>query len=394
MLREMARNDDLPQELRRFVAPEFVFGVGARELAGACASHLGARHLLVVTDKGTAAAGWVGHALASLEAGGLGWSVFSSVSPNPRTYQVMEGAEAYLSTGADGLLAVGGGSPMDCAKGIGIVVSHRRPIEDFEGVDRLETSLPPLICIPTTAGSSADISQFAILSNEKERRKIAVISKGLVPELSLVDPLCTTTMDPFLTACTGLDALTHAIEAFVSSGHSPFTDLHALEAIRLVFRHLPEAVEHPQELSSRTGMALASLQAGLAFSNASLGAVHAMAHVLGGRFDLPHGECNALLLEHVVAFNFSAVPERYRRVAETLGVATGNLPPEEVSRRLRERISALRLAVGVSKTLGDLGISRDELPDLAQDTLRDACVVTNPRVPTPQDLVEIYARAF
>ena len=283
---------------------------------------------------------------------------------------------------------------MDCAKGIGIVVSHRRPIEDFEGVDRLETSLPPLICIPTTAGSSADISQFAILSNEKERRKIAVISKGLVPDLSLVDPLCTTTMDPFLTACTGLDALTHAIEAFVSSGHSPFTDLHALEAIRLVFRHLPEAVEHPQELRSRTGMALASLQAGLAFSNASLGAVHAMAHVLGGRFDLPHGECNALLLEHVVAFNFSAVPERYRRVAEALGVATGDLPPEEVSRRLRERISALRLAVGVSKTLGDLGISRDELPELAQDTLRDACVVTNPRIPTPQDLVEIYARAF
>ncbi len=394
MVRDASRNDDIPQELRRFVAPEFVFGAGARELAGGCAAHLGARHLLVVTDEGTEAAGWVDDALASLNAAGLGWSVFDAVSPNPRTYQVTQGAAQYRASGADALLAVGGGSPMDCAKGIGVVVAHQRPIEAFEGVDRVDTSLPPLICIPTTAGSSADISQFAILSNEAEQRKIAVISKGLVPDLSLVDPLCTTTMDPFLTACTGLDALTHAMEAFVSSGHSPFTDLHALEAMRLVCRHLPDAVDHPRDMASRTGMALASLQAGLAFSNASLGAVHAMAHVLGGRFDLPHGECNALLLEHVVHFNFSAVPHRYRRVAEALGVATNSLSFEEVSRELSERLRALRLRVGVSKTLGDLGISRDTLPELARDALRDACIVTNPRVPSPQDLEDIYARAL
>ena len=278
------------------------------------------RRALVVSDPGVQKAGWVESLLVTLTEAGIETVLTTEVSPNPRATEVMPGATLYTAEHCDGIVAIGGGSVMDYAKGIGIVASNRRPIEEFEGVDAVEKPCPPLICIPTTAGTSADVSQFAIIRHPVDAVKIAIISKAVVPDLVLIDPETTTTMDPFLTACTGIDAMVHAFEAFVSVAASPITDLHALEAIRLVRANLVGATRDPGNQDLRGAVMQGSLQAGLAFSNASLGAVHAMAHSLGGWLDLPHGECNALLLEHVVAFNFPKATERYLQIGEALGL--------------------------------------------------------------------------
>ncbi len=214
----------------------------------------------------------------------------------------------------------GGGSPLDCAKGIGILASGGWHILDFEGVDQVMAPIPPLICIPTTGGSSADVSQFAIITNTQARVKFAIISKAVVPDVALIDPETLLTMSPRLGAATAVDALVHAIEAYVSNAHSLITDVHSLEGVRLITGNLSEMMSRPEDIEVRTKIMLGSLEAGLAFSNASLGATHAMAHSLGGLLDLPHGECNAMLLNHVIAFNHPAAEVRYQAVAEAMGL--------------------------------------------------------------------------
>ncbi len=236
------------QELRKFVAPEFVFGPGSLSLVGRYAINFGAQKVLVVTDPGVIAAGWSGKIIDTLDAAGITSVVFSAISPNPRDEEVMAGAEFYRNNECDVIVAVGGGSVMDCAKGIGIVSSNHKNILQFEGIDNVTVPGPPLICIPTTAGTSADVSQFAIINNVQERVKIAIISKTVVPDVALIDPATTLTMDSFLTACTGLDALVHAIEAFVSSAHSPIFDIHALEAIRLIRTNLLDVLTNPADI--------------------------------------------------------------------------------------------------------------------------------------------------
>lgn len=379
--------------LRKFVAPEIVFGASARALAGRYARNLGARKVLVVTDPGVTAAGWVGQLESSLESEGLPYAVFSEVSSNPLAEQVMAGAELYRAHDCNAIVAVGGGSPMDCAKGIGIASSNGEHILKFEGADRVPCPGPPLICIPTTAGSSADVSQFAIISDTQRRVKIAIISKTMVPDVALIDPVTTTTMDPYLTACTGLDALTHAVEAYVSNASSAITDMHALEAVRLVSENLVAATEQPDDLAVRGRMALASLHAGLAFSNASLGAVHAMAHSLGGLLDLAHGECNAILLGHVVAYNFASAAERYRRVAQTMGLEVPE-DPDAAKAVLLGELTRLRQAAGVSRTLGEVGMTAEDIGVLARNAMKDPCMVTNPCRPTCRDIEETYESAL
>lgn len=379
-------------ELRKFVAPEFVFGQGARHLAGRYARNLGARRVLVVSDPGVAAAGWAAEVTASLTEAGLPYVVYSAVSPNPRAEEVMQGAKVYLSEGCDAIVAVGGGSPIDCAKGIGIVSTSGRNILEFEGVDRIKDPMPPLICIPTTAGTSADVSQFAIILDPDEQTKIAIISKAVVPDVALIDPEPLTTMDAYLTACTGMDALVHAIEALVSTASSPVTDLHAIEAIRLISSNLLKSINNPSDIEVRTKVMLGSLEAGLAFSNASLGGVHAMAHSLGGLLDLPHGECNAILLEHVMAYNFVAVEARYRRVGEALGLDLHGVA--DCERAVLSEIKHIKAAVGITRRLGELGVKGSDVGALARKALRDACIVTNPRKPGQRDLEVIYEEAL
>lgn len=380
--------------LRKFVAPEIIFGEGSRHAVANYAQTFGAERILLVSDPGVVAAGWVAEVEADLAAAGIDCRRFTAVSPNPRVEEVMAGAEVYRDHACQAIVAIGGGSPMDCAKGIGIVVAHDGHILDFEGVDTLRVPIPPLIFIPSTAGTSADISQFAILSDQSRRLKLSIVSKSVVPDVSLIDPAVTLTMTPFLTACTGIDALVHAIEAFVSTGSGPLTDAHALEAMRLINGHLVALVANPGDIELRAQVMLGSMQAGLAFSNAILGAVHAMSHSLGGFLDLPHGLCNSMLLEHVVAYNFEATPERFMRVAETLGIDCRGLTQRQVKQRLVAHLGELKHAVGLSGRLGEMGVGSSDVPLLTRHAMQDPCILTNPRRSSQRDVAVVYEEAL
>ncbi len=383
-----------PHELCKFVAPEVVFGVGARRLAGQCAANFGAQRALLVTDPGVIGAGWAAEVQQALAESGVAYSLFSGISPNPRAEEMMAGAEHYRQHACDVIVAIGGGSVVDCAKGIGIVSSNRRHILEFEGVDNVAEPMSPVICVPTTGGTSADVSQFVIVTDLELRTKIAIISKSVVPDVSLVDPETLTTMDPFLTACTGMDAIVHAMEAFVSNAHSPLTDIHALQAIRLIYPNLASCLRDPANVEFRTPVMLGSLEAGLAFSNASLGAVHAMAHSLGGYLDLPHGECNTMLLRHVAAFNFESASERYEQVGLAMGLELRGLRTSQKQAAILAAIESLRAELGVTGTLASRGVKGSDVSTLAEQALCDACLVTNPRRPNRRDLEVIYEEAL
>jgi alcohol dehydrogenase len=381
-------------ELRKFVAPEFVFGAGSFDLVGRYARNFGGKKVMVVADQGVIDAGWCAQVIANLEEEDIDCRIFSAISQNPRAEEVMAGAAFYAENSCDVLVAVGGGSVMDCAKGIGIAATNHRNIVDFEGIDKVPVPGPPLICIPTTAGTSADVSQFAIISNLARHCKIAIISKTMVPDVALIDPAVTLTMDNYLTACTGMDALVHAIEAYVSTASSPLIDLHALEAIRLINTYLPAVMEQPDDLELRGWVMLGSLEAGLAFSNASLGAVHAMAHSLGGLFDLAHGECNAILLEPVIAYNFQEAANRYKKIGEALGLELNRRTPREVQAAILKHIRCLREKIGIHSTLAARGVTTSDITELARNALQDPCMVTNPRMPNLHDIEEIYEKAL
>lgn len=381
-------------EMRKFVAPEFIFGVGSRHRVGYYASRLSARRVLIVTDPGVIAAGWLGDVQTALDEAGISYVVFDAVTPNPKDYEVMAGAALYAHERCDVIVALGGGSVMDCAKAIGIVHANGEDIRAFEGVDCVDIPGPPLVCIPTTSGTSADISQFCIIINSPERYKMAIISKTMVPDVALIDPETTLTMPAYLTASTGLDALTHAIEAYVSTASSPVVDVHALAAIGLVWENLEQAVMHRDDLAARENMSLGSLQAGMAFSNASLGAVHAMAHSLGGYLDLPHGECNALLLEHVIRFNMESASTRYRRIGEIMGIDMRGMNEQVCAQKITAALADLRQRIGIVDSLASRGVRGADIPDLARYAVDDACLVTNPRRATIADIKVIYGEAL
>ncbi|MFL0807315.1 MAG: iron-containing alcohol dehydrogenase [Oceanobacter sp.] len=386
-------NNDLPT-LRKFVAPEIIFGNGARHTVGNFARNFGAQKVLIVTDPGVVKAGWVADVEHSLQEIGIRYCVYTKVSPNPRAEEVMIGANLYHEEGCNVIIAVGGGSPMDCAKGIGIVSTNRRHILDFEGVDQITAPIPPLIFIPTTAGTSADVSQFAIISDQQSRMKISIISKALVPDVSLIDPETTLSMDPFLSACTGIDAMVHAIEAFVSTASGPLTDVHALEAIRLVSNNLPALIANPNDVKLREQLMLASLKAGLAFSNAILGAVHAMSHSLGGYLDLPHGLCNSILVERVIDYNFDHAQDRFKVIAETLGIDTRGMSQQTIRAQLTNNVRQLKSSVGLTHSLGEAGVSLSDIPELSGKALTDPCILTNPRKSNKRDMEVVYEEAL
>ncbi len=380
--------------LRKFVAPEFVFGNGAIDLTPNYINNLGAGKVLLITDIKIMELPWYKKIKKSLTDLNIKHSLFTQITPNPRDFESIAGAEIFLSTGCDTIVALGGGSVLDCAKGIGILVSNGGKINDYEGVDRIYEPIPPLICIPTTAGTSADVSQFAIILDPEEKIKRAIISKTIVPDVSLIDPQTLTSMDSYLTACTGIDALVHAIEAFVSNASSPITDIHALNAIRLINDYLIKSIKNPENLTFRTAVMQGSLEAGLAFSNASLGAVHAMAHSLGGLLDLPHGECNAILLDHVISYNYESAPERYTEICKIIKLPVGGLTNNEIKKTLTGHIDNLKKEAGIRKTLSDNGLKKTDIQALAQNSMKDPCIVTNPRKPALRDIEVIYEEAL
>lgn len=381
-------------ELRKFVAPEYIFGIDARQLAAGYCKKLGAEKVFIATDAGIRATPWLAELENSLREERIKFFTYDNISPNPRDYEVVEGSQRYEEQRCKLIIAIGGGSVMDCAKGIGILATNTKAIHCFEGIDKIRKPTPPLICIPTTAGTSADVSQFAIINNTKERYKMAIVSKALVPDVALIDPFVLQTMDSYLTACTGIDALCHAMEAYVSNANSSFTDLFALEAIRLVNNNLSTCIESPMDMQARGKMMLGSLYAGLAFSNASLGCVHSLAHSLGGYLDLPHGECNAILLPHVVNYNFGEAADRYKRIAETLGLPVAGTRENEVRKTLFKHLVEMKESMGIRHTLEDKGVSRDITSSLAAKAINDPCNATNPREPNAGDLQTIYNEAL
>ena len=380
-------------ELRKFVIPEIITGVDAGLLIGRYLGHFGANKPMVVTDKGVRKLEWFQKIEEEIRNHVKSYIIFDDVTPNPKDMEVMAGASLFLDQRCDLVIAVGCGSPMDCAKGISIVTTNGGFILDYEGVDEVELPGPPLICIPTTAGTSADVSQFAIILDTSEMVKIAIISKKVVPDLALIDPIPLMDMDPYLTACTGMDALTHAIEAYVSNAQSILTDIHALEAIKFIAENIGEAVSEHRTIETMCRMMFGSIEAGLAFSNASLGAVHAMAHSLGGLYDLPHGECNSILLGHVIEANFDSAPHRYRKIAEQMNISIRGLTDSKVKTSLLDRINHMREDIGIPPYI----ILENEDADvdrLAENALNDPCMVTNPRILGKDEVKGIYERVI
>lgn len=381
-------------ELRKFLAPEFVFGPNSLRLVGSYAKTFALKRVMIATDSGVRNAGWLEFVINSLEAEGIEYYIFDTISPNPRDYEVELGAKAYSDEFCDGIIALGGGSVLDCAKGIGILAANRRNIMDFEGVNKVVFPMPPLICIPTTGGTSADVSQFAIINNSTDKYKMAIISKAVVPDLALIDPETLTTMDSYLTACTGIDALSHAFEAYASLGASSITDLFALEAVRLITDNLEKSIKQPDNLELRSRIMMASLQAGLAFSNASLGCIHSMAHSLGGYSDLAHGECNAILIDRIVDYNYDTVPTRYDDLAQAMGRTHTCNDTKSKKSELIIRIEDLKLSVGIKSRLTEKGITISDIPILASKAIKDPCNATNPKRPTLGDLETLYREAM
>jgi alcohol dehydrogenase class IV len=385
-------------ELRKFVAPEIITGYEASLLVGRYLNHFASKRPMIVTDANVIKYEWFQQIINSVNESVEDYVLYTEVTVNPKDYEAMKGAEVFLSKGCDLIIAIGGGSPMDCAKCISIVSTNGGHILDYEGVDVINLPGPPLICIPTTAGTSADVSQFAIINDDVEQLKKAIISKKVVPDLALIDPVPLMTMDFYLTACTGMDALTHAIEAYVSNAQSSITDVHALEAIKLIHHHIFDACSQNRTIETMYQMMMASLSAGLAFSNASLGAVHALAHSLGGRLNLPHGECNSILLDRVIELNYESAKERYDTIAQILGIDTSS--PDGSKDGLIQYIQHMRHQINIqnqivlSEFAGKKESREKLLHELVIGAMNDPCMVTNPKELSYDEVRNIYEQIF
>lgn len=381
-------------EPRKFVAPEIIFGSGVLDMIGRYALGYQSRHVLLVTDAGVRAAGWTQKAEASLQRADRRYSIFDSLTPNPKDYEIMAGADYYLRQRCDLIVAVGGGSVIDCAKGIGFVASNRRNILYLEDPVEAPAPRPPLICAPTTCSSGADVTQYCVPLDSRQRRKLTLINRQLVPDLTLVDAgVLSTLSDQFVAAC-GADILVHALEAYVSNAGSPITDMHALQAARLLAEHLPEEVKQPGDCRHREGLMLACEYAGLAFSNAGLGLIHAAAHTIGAFLDLAHTESLPTFIRAVVQYNYEAAEERYLEFGRALGLTYDGMDRSERKDAFLDRISGLIDHMGSGSSLKSLGIRGENVGRITQNILNDACVATNPREPTFEDVEQLLLALF
>ncbi|SNS04707.1 Alcohol dehydrogenase, class IV [Geodermatophilus saharensis] len=378
----------------KYLVPEVVFGWGALSEAGFAARRLGARRPFVVTDAGLVEAGWLAELAGHLDDAGLRPTVWTGLTPNPKDHEVAEGVQRYRESGCDVVVGLGGGSVIDAAKAVAVVASNGGSILDYEGVDRVTTAIPPTVMCPSTAGTGADVSQFAVVTDTTRRLKATLIGRVLVPDISLTDPRLLTTMPEDLAAATGLDALTHGIEAFVSRASGPLTDVHALHAVELICGSLRRTLTAPGDTAATTRMAQASLEAGMAFTNAILGATHAMSHQVGGLLDVPHGVVNGVLLPHVIRFNARAVPERFLPVARAMGVDVTGLSGEEAAEEAAGVVTRLAAQLGCPSRLGPLGVREADVERLATTTLGDACLSTNPRDADRAEIAELFRAAL
>ncbi|MGO4998351.1 L-threonine dehydrogenase [Oceanisphaera sp. W20_SRM_FM3] len=371
-----------------------LIGAGAAEQAVSNLSQLGFKHALIVTDKPLVDLGYAGDLQQKLAKQDIQASIFSEVQANPTTGNVEAGLVQLRAQQCDFVISLGGGSPHDCAKGIALVASNGGDIRDYEGVDRSAKPQLPLVAINTTAGTASEVTRFCIITDEKTHIKMAIVDKNVTPIMSVNDPLLMKNMPKSLTAATGMDALTHAVEAYVSTAANPITDTCALKAVTLISQYLVRAVNDGTDMEAREQMAYAQLLAGMAFNNASLGYVHAMAHQLGGFYDLPHGVCNAILLPHVQRFNSSVASARQTDIAAAMGVEVKDLSFEQGAKQCIEAIVKLSEQVGIQVGLGSLGVKEADFATLASNAMKDACAITNPIQPDHQEVVAMFKAAM
>ncbi|MGC8482308.1 MAG: iron-containing alcohol dehydrogenase [Thermodesulfobium sp.] len=378
--------------ISKFVAPEFIFGTDSIDYVKRYIKNFSLTSPIVITDSGVLKVGWAKNIFKQLEEININYCIFENITENPKDYEVEEIAKVIRNCDCDSIIAVGGGSVIDAAKAAGIMCTNPGSIRDYEGIDKIVHPMPPIICVPTTCGSSADVSQFAIITNTDEKYKMAIVSKSLIPDISIIDPKTMTTLPKELLIATSLDALTHAVESYVSLGSSPITDMFALKAINLIFETLPKAAKDPKNINYLEDLMLASLMAGMAFSNASLGMVHAIAHSIGGYKDIRHGTCNAILLDSVIGFNYPYAAYRYDKISESLGYDLKNLKEEDRKKLLIESVIDLKNKIGFNITLKDLQLKKGEIDIISRHAVNDPCMLTNPVIPTLEEVKEFIER--
>jgi len=384
---------DLTRLSRYSMESRIIAGLHASSVTGEEVARLGGGKVLIVTDKGVLGAGLVEPVTDSLAAQGVQFAVYDEVQPNPTLEVVDNGFHKLQEEGCDSVVALGGGSSIDAAKIIAVLATNGGSALDYEGPNKFKKLPAPLLAIPTTCGTGAEVSHGAVVTDPKRRIKTIVAGDAIRPKTVILDPALLKTLPAFVTAPTGLDALTHAIESYVSLTANPFTETFALGAIELIGQNLRVAVAN-NDLEALMNMLVASTMAGMAFSNSRLGILHAMTDILGGMYDVPHGMACAILLPPVMEFNLIGSPSKFAQIAAALGEAVEELTVLEAATCAVDAVVDLIHDVGLSKRLGDIGVEEDELPEVAEAAMNSVHIACNPRRPTVQDLVSILRQAY
>ncbi|MDE6628339.1 MAG: lactaldehyde reductase [Muribaculaceae bacterium] len=379
--------------IHRFILNEVsYFGPGSRKEMITELKRMGARKAMVVTDPGLLKFGVAKMVTEVMDEAGFPYSIFSEVKPNPTVSNVKAGLQAFAEADADVLVAIGGGSAMDTAKAIGIVARNPEfaDIVSLEGCAPTRNKCVPIIALPTTAGTAAETTINYVIIDEEKQKKMVCVDPNDIPAVAIIDAELMYSLPRSLTAATGMDALTHAIEGYITKGAWEMSDMFELEAIRMIHRHLAKAVNNPTDAEARSGMALAQYIAGMAFSNVGLGLVHGMAHPMGSLFDVPHGVANALLLPTVMEFNTCAAEAKYRHIAEAMGVATAGMTDKEAAAAACKAVKDLAIEVGIPQHLSELGIKESDIDRLSEQAAEDVCTPGNPREVTLEDIKALY----
>ncbi len=384
--------------LSRFSFPtRIVFGPGALCELGSEANLLGIERPLLVTDRGVVACGLAESVVSVSRQAGLVPQLFDGVDPNPVEKNVLDGLEAYRRGNCDGVIGLGGGSALDTAKAIRLVVTHSFPLEQYDdqldGSARITASVPPMIAIATTAGTGSEVGRSTVIILKSNDRKTVIFSPHLMPNVALADPELTLGMPPKITAGTGLDALTHNVEAYLALGYHPLCDAIALQGAKLAVQNLVRAVHNGKDLEARSNMMMAAMMGAMAFQK-GLGAVHSLAHPLSSVANLHHGTTNGILLPHVLEFNRTTSEGRLRDLAIAMEIDGSGGTAGQAATALIQRLRQLLPEVSIPSTLGALGITRDLIPLLARKAMEDACHQSNPRPCTEADMIALYEKAL
>ena len=382
---------------QRFILNEVsYFGAGCRKELPAVLKRLNLHKALVATDKGLLKVGTAKMVTDVLDEAGFPYEIYSEIKPNPTVTNVKQGVEAFKKSGADCLIAIGGGSSMDTAKGIGIVSNNPEfsDVVSLEGCAPTKNKSVPIIALPTTAGTGAEVTINYVIIDEERQAKMVCVDPNDIPAVAIVDPELMYTLPKGLTAATGMDALTHAIEGYITKGAWVMSDMYELQAIKMIAENLPLAVEEPTNPVGREGMALAQYIAAQAFSNVGLGLVHGMAHPMGSLFDIPHGVANALLLPTIMEFNMPKCIEKFGVIAKTMGVDITGMTAEQAAQTAVDAVRALSIKVGIPQHLSDLNIKEENIPALAAQAIADVCTPGNPRDVTEAEIIELYKKVL